>query len=925
MPLPNFVAQTDIFFTWLDATNNLTSHVDNTSAYLLVAQNATPRTSSGNIALSGTFTLGTTVLNTSALVANGNFLTTLNASAITTGTLPLAQLNSNVILTTSTTGINASALSTGTVPVARLDANVLLTTSTTGINASAISTGTVPLARLDANVLLTTSTTGINASALSTGTVPTARLTVASVTDTGVVTTTTQSFAGNKTFTNSVTISGNLNVLGTTTSVSANNLIVDDSLIQLAANNLTSDLLDIGLYGNYNGDGGAHEHTGLFRDATDGLWKLFVGLQDAPTSTINTSGVGYAIGTIQTYLTSGGVVANSSGLTVTANNSYSGTLTVNSVTAQTLTGNLTGTASNATNLNSQPGSYYTNASNLNTGTVPIARLDANVILTTSTTGINASALSTGTVPLARLTSASASANGIVDTTTQTFAGNKTFQNTVILQSALTANSGNGSAGQVLTSNGAGVYWANSGAVANTVGGTGAIQFYNGTTLGADANLAFLTNTLTVNGGMTVAANANFDNGVLFVDGINNRVGVNNTGPTTALEVTGTATATTFAGSGASLTSLNASALSTGTVPVGRLDSSVLLTTSTTGINASALSTGTVPVARLDSSVLLTTSTTGINASALSTGTVPLARLSSASASANGVVDTTTQTFAGNKTFSGTVNATSTLGVTGTLTALGQLVVTTNAAFDTNVLFVDAVNNRVGVNNSSPSHAFRVDGTTSINGALNALSTLAVTGATTLSSTLGVTGVATFSANANFDSGVLFVDGTNNRVGVNNAAPTQAFRVDGTTSLNGNVAIGTTNTSAFALLVEGSFAATTKEFNIAHPTRPGKRLRYGVLESPYHGVRLTGRAELTGTEVEVPLPDYLSVLCTDVGSQVQLTNHGHDKILWVDRIDLARNCFVVRMRRRWWDRTPYAFYWAFTGIRQDVEPLDVEPE
>jgi len=51
-------------------------------------------------------------------------------------------------ITKATTGINASALSTGTLAVARLDANVILTTSTTGINASALSTGTVPNGRI---------------------------------------------------------------------------------------------------------------------------------------------------------------------------------------------------------------------------------------------------------------------------------------------------------------------------------------------------------------------------------------------------------------------------------------------------------------------------------------------------------------------------------------------------------------------------------------------------------------------------------------------------------------------------------------------------------------------------------------------------------------------------------------------------------
>lgn len=100
-------------------------------------------------------------------------------------------------------------------------------------------------------------------------------------------------------------------------------------------------------------------------------------------------------------------------------------------------------------------------------------LNGNVFATKITTGLNAAALSTGTVPLARLTSANTSANGVVDTTTQTFAGNKTFQNTVTFQSntsvngtftlttttGLSANGSIGTNGQLLYSNGTTAYWS----------------------------------------------------------------------------------------------------------------------------------------------------------------------------------------------------------------------------------------------------------------------------------------------------------------------------------------------------------------------------------------------------------------------------------------------------------------------------------
>ena len=51
-----------------------------------------------------------------------------------------------------------------------------------------------------------------------------------------------------------------------------------------------------------------------------------------------------------------------------------------------------------------------------------------------------------------------------------------------------------------------------------------------------------------------------------------------------------------------------------------------------------------------------------------------------------------------------------------------------------------------------------------------------------------TGFTQTSGNANFDSGVLFVDGTNNRVGIGNTTPAHALSVTGTTNLGGVVTI-----------------------------------------------------------------------------------------------------------------------------------------
>jgi Major tropism determinant N-terminal domain len=79
-----------------------------------------------------------------------------------------------------------------------------------------------------------------------------------------------------------LTITGDLVVQGTTTTVAATNLEVTDSLIYLAAEQFDTDTLDIGIFGAYGDVQTGHFHTGILRDATDGKWKL---VSNAPEPT----------------------------------------------------------------------------------------------------------------------------------------------------------------------------------------------------------------------------------------------------------------------------------------------------------------------------------------------------------------------------------------------------------------------------------------------------------------------------------------------------------------------------------------------------------------------------------------------------------------------------------------------------------------
>lgn len=110
----------------------------------------------------------------------------------------------------------------------------------------------------------------------------------------------------NATFSNA-TVTGNLTVSGSITTVNTANLDVSDNLIYMANANST-DAVDIGFAGAYNN--GTHYHTGLVRDASDGKWKLFSGITAEPGTTVDFSSATYDTLKIGSIETSGTQVTN---------------------------------------------------------------------------------------------------------------------------------------------------------------------------------------------------------------------------------------------------------------------------------------------------------------------------------------------------------------------------------------------------------------------------------------------------------------------------------------------------------------------------------------------------------------------------------------------------------------------------------------
>ena len=126
---------------------------------------------------------------------------------------------------------------------------------------------------------------------------------------------------------NDVTIAGDLTINGDTTTVNTATLSVEDPLIILASGNNGADSVDIGFYGLYDTSGSQDLYAGLFRDANDsGKFKLFKDLQAAPTTTVNTSGTGYAVGTLVANL-EGDVTGNTSGTAATVTSAAQSNIT----------------------------------------------------------------------------------------------------------------------------------------------------------------------------------------------------------------------------------------------------------------------------------------------------------------------------------------------------------------------------------------------------------------------------------------------------------------------------------------------------------------------------------------------------------------------------------------------------------------------
>ncbi len=133
------------------------------------------------------------------------------------------------------------------------------------------------------------------------------------------------------------TITGDLTVTGTVTTVDTVNLVVEDSLIRLARNQANTeafaDAVDIGFYGVY-GNTTNTLVAGFARESASNNFVIFV---DKDPTTIDNDGitVSDSLGTLYSYLASGGLTTNATSVTLTANTTVSIGITANTLSLTT--------------------------------------------------------------------------------------------------------------------------------------------------------------------------------------------------------------------------------------------------------------------------------------------------------------------------------------------------------------------------------------------------------------------------------------------------------------------------------------------------------------------------------------------------------------------------------------------------------------
>jgi hypothetical protein len=117
----------------------------------------------------------------------------------------------------------------------------------------------------------------------------------------------------------------------------------------------------------------------------------------------------------------------------------------------------------------------------------------------------------------------------------------------------------------------------------------------------------------------------------------------------------------------------------------------------------------------------------------------------------------------------------------------------------------------------------------------------------------------------------------------------------------------------SIAISGNISATQKSFIIDHPTKEGMKLRHGALEGPEDAVYVRGRLKDNNI---IELPEYWTGLVDEDSITVNLTPFGKQNV-WVE--DIVNNTIIVG------SDSPINCFYTVYGTRKDIDKWDIEYE
>jgi hypothetical protein len=137
-------------------------------------------------------------------------------------------------------------------------------------------------------------------------------------------------------------------------------------------------------------------------------------------------------------------------------------------------------------------------------------------------------------------------------------------------------------------------------------------------------------------------------------------------------------------------------------------------------------------------------------------------------------------------------------------------------------------------------------------------------------------------------------------------------ITGSTTITGPLIITGSQLITQDISSDGTIRARVKSFDIPHPTRKGKRLVYGALEGPEHGIYCRGESK----ELKVLLPSEWRAMVNKKTISVQITPIGEWQPIYFKKFESNWIHFGCGDNRE-----TYHFYWEIKGERTDVPKLE----